>query len=109
MTMMNLHAEIKSDTISKGQSFFDEGYACSQAVLLAFAGRFKLDERIAKLVSSAFGGGMGRLRQTCGAVTGGFMVIGLAYGNEQPNEVTGLIYEMLEQNNNQQDGILENN
>lgn len=77
----------KQDIVSKSLSYFDEGYACSQAVLLAFTERFDLDERTAKLISSTFGGGMGRLRQTCGAVTGGFMVLGLKYGNADPKDM----------------------
>jgi C_GCAxxG_C_C family probable redox protein len=77
----------KEETISKAQYFFDEGYACSQAVLLSFADQFQLDERTAKLISSTFGGGMGRLRDKCGAVTGGFMVLGLAMGNEHPKDM----------------------
>jgi C_GCAxxG_C_C family probable redox protein len=77
----------KQETIDKAQSLFDEGYACSQAVLLAFAPQFDLDEKTAKLISSTFGGGMGRLRQKCGAVTGGFMVLGMKYGNEDPKDM----------------------
>lgn len=77
----------KQETIDKALSLFDEGYACSQSVLLAFAGQFDLNEKTAKLISSTFGGGMGRLRQKCGAVTGGFMVLGLAYGNTVPNDM----------------------
>jgi C_GCAxxG_C_C family probable redox protein len=77
----------KSETIEKAQSLFDQGYACSQSVLLAFSEDFNLDVKTAKLISSTFGGGMGRLRQTCGAVTGGFMVLGLAYGNDAPNDM----------------------
>ena len=77
----------KQDIISKALSYFDEGYACSQSVLLAFSERFDLNDRTAKLISSTFGGGMGRLRQTCGAVTGGFMVLGLAFGNENPKDM----------------------
>ena len=77
----------KQKFISKAQACFDEGYACSQSVLLAFADQFDLDERTAKLISSTFGGGMGRLRKTCGAVTGGFMVLGMAYGNENPKDM----------------------
>jgi C_GCAxxG_C_C family probable redox protein len=77
----------KSETISKAQAYFDEGYACSQSVLLAYSEYFQLDERTAKLISSTFGGGMGRLRDKCGAVTGGFMVLGLALGNEQPHDL----------------------
>lgn len=74
-------------TIEKALSYFDEGYACSQAVLLAFADCFNLDEQTAKLISSTFGGGMGRLREKCGAVTGGFMVLGLQYGNDNPKDM----------------------
>jgi len=77
----------KDDTISKALSYFDEGYACSQSVLLAFAEELDLNKNIAKLISSTFGGGMGRLRQKCGAVTGGFMVLGLAYGNSDPKDM----------------------
>ena len=77
----------KEEVISRAVKLFDEGYACSQSILLSFAPFFDLDERTAKLISSTFGGGMGRLRQTCGAVTGGFMVLGLAFGNENPKDM----------------------
>jgi C_GCAxxG_C_C family probable redox protein len=77
----------KSEVISNAQARFDEGYACSQSVLLAFSDQFNLDEQTAKLISSTFGGGMGRLRQKCGAVTSGFMVLGLAYGNKIPTDM----------------------
>jgi len=77
----------KQETIAKAQSYFDEGYACSQAILLIFAEDLGLNETAAKLISSTFGGGMGRLRQKCGAVTGGFMVLGLAYGNSDPKDM----------------------
>jgi len=77
----------KQDKIAKALSYFDEGYACSQAVLLAFAEDLGLNETAAKLISSTFGGGMGRLREKCGAVTGGFMVLGLTYGNSDPKDM----------------------
>lgn len=77
----------KQDAVTKALSYFDKGYACSQSVLLAFAEELDLNENTAKLISSTFGGGMGRLRQKCGAVTGGFMVIGLAYGNSDPKDM----------------------
>jgi len=77
----------KQETIAKAQAYFDEGYACSQAVLLAFAEELDLNETAAKLISSTFGGGMGRLREKCGAVTGGFMVLGLTYGNSDPKDM----------------------
>lgn len=51
---------------------------------MAYADDFGLDPVIAKKIASTFGGGMGRLRKTCGALTGAFMVIGLKYGNIEP-------------------------
>ena len=77
----------KQEYINKAQALFDEGYACSQAILLAYAKQFNLDETAAKLIASNFGAGMGRLRQKCGAVTGGFMVLGLAFGNLNPKDL----------------------
>jgi C_GCAxxG_C_C family probable redox protein len=78
---------LKSEYVSQAQDYFNKGFACSQSVLLAFSDQFNLDERTAKLISSTFGGGMGRLRQKCGALTGGFMVLGLAYGNESASDM----------------------
>lgn len=77
----------KQQQIEKAQSLFDQGYACSQSVLLAYAEQLAINEHTAKLISSTFGGGMGRLREKCGAVTGGFMVLGLAYGNTEPKDM----------------------
>lgn len=77
----------KQEAIDNAIQYFDEGYACSQSILLAFAPRYNLDEQTAKLISSTFGAGMGRLRQKCGAVTGSFMVLGLEYGNTNPKEM----------------------
>ncbi len=79
-------------------SCFKEGFSCSQAVLSAYAPRFGLDRETALRVAGAFGGGMARLGETCGAVTGALMVIGLRYGmtdakdqraKEKTYEVTG--------------------
>lgn len=84
---MILLPDTKETIINRTLSYFDEGYACSQSVLLAWADYFNLDISTAKLISSSFGGGMGRLRMTCGAVTGAFMVLGLAYGNENPKDM----------------------
>src|SRR4030042_567728 len=66
--------------VEEAVSCFNEGFMCSQALLSAFAGQFGMDRETALKVSAAFGGGMGRMGETCGAVTGAFMVIGLKYG-----------------------------
>jgi C_GCAxxG_C_C family probable redox protein len=56
--------------------FFEEGYNCSQSVFTAFADRFGIDEETAKKISAGLGGGIGRMREVCGAVSGAAMVIG---------------------------------
>lgn len=66
--------------VEKAVSCFSEGFMCSQAVLTAYAEQFGVDRETALKVSAAFGGGMGRMGEICGAVTGAFMVIGLKYG-----------------------------
>lgn len=75
------------DKTSKAEAYFLEGYACSQSVLMAYAEEEGLNMETAKRVSSTFGAGMGRLRKTCGALTGAFMVIGLKYGNTKPDDM----------------------
>jgi C_GCAxxG_C_C family probable redox protein len=62
-------------------SLFSEGFACSQALLLAFAPRFGLDPVVAARVASPFGGGIARQGRLCGAITGALMVVGLHAGN----------------------------
>lgn len=56
--------------------YFKEGYNCSQSVFLAFSDCYDMDKEAVLRISSSFGGGMGRLREVCGAVTGMFMAAG---------------------------------
>ena len=63
---------------------FLQGYNCTQAVFLAFQDLFEMDEKTAAKLSSSFGGGMGRLREVCGAVSGMFLVAGMLYGYDTP-------------------------
>ena len=65
----------------KAKSRFENGYACSQAVFSTLAPELGLDENIAIKVSAAFGGGMMRRGEVCGAVTGALMALGLEYGS----------------------------
>ncbi|MBQ6626270.1 MAG: C_GCAxxG_C_C family protein [Ruminococcus sp.] len=79
-------------TITKGEkakALFLEGYNCAQAVLGAFCEDFGLDYEMAMKFSSGFGGGMGRLREVCGAVSGMFMVINLKCGYTSPTDNKG--------------------
>jgi len=61
-------------------NYYSKGFNCAQSVIVSFADILKLDEETALRLASGFGGGMGRLQQTCGAVTGAFMVIGFLKG-----------------------------
>lgn len=65
--------------ISKAIAFFEEGYNCSQAVFMAYSEHYGIDTITAAKLATSFGGGMGRLREVCGAVSGMFMVLGLHY------------------------------
>lgn len=71
---------VEMNGVQRAVSCFDEGFSCSQSVLSAFGPELGLDRETALRVASAFGGGMGRRGETCGAVTGAFMVIGLKCG-----------------------------
>jgi len=67
------------ESVDIAVQMFKDGNTCSQAMLYAFAPRFGMDQQLALKVSRAFGGGMGRMAGTCGAVTGAYMVLGLQY------------------------------
>jgi len=70
----------------KAAAIFKEGFSCSMAVLGAYCEQFGLDKKLAYKVSSGFGGGM-HLDQTCGAVTGAFMVLGLKFGRIKADDI----------------------
>lgn len=69
----------------KAANNFREGYNCAQSVLLAFANKVGLKENEALKLASSFGGGMGRLREVCGAVSAMFMIAGILKGYTEPN------------------------
>lgn len=64
--------------------YFEEGYNCSQSVALAFADLLGMEEKQLARMVSGFGGGMGRLREVCGSVSGMFFVLGGLYGYADP-------------------------
>ena len=65
---------------------FKKGYNCAQTVAVAFCDVTGLEEDFAAKMASSFGGGMGRMREVCGAVSGMLMVAGLLYGYETPGD-----------------------
>lgn len=62
------------------------GCNCAQAVFLAFSDVTGMDRKLAARLSSPFGGGMGRMREVCGAVSGMLMVLGVCYGYDETVE-----------------------
>lgn len=68
------------------QDNFLAGYNCAQSIVLAFSDMTGLDEESLSKMACSFGGGMGRLREVCGALSGIFMIAGLLYGYSGPEE-----------------------
>ena len=66
----------------KARALFMEGANCAQAVLGAFASECGISEKQALVISSGFGGGVGRMREVCGAVSGMVLVLNMIYGSD---------------------------
>ena len=75
-----------SQYAQKAMNLFKEGYNCSQSVFLAFKDLYGIDRHTALKLSSSFGGGMGRLRDVCGSVSGMFLTAGILYGYDSPKD-----------------------
>ena len=71
---------VTMDRVQKAKDLFSSGYTCSQAVVLAYDDVLAVDRAVLAQVSAPYGGGMGRLREVCGAVSGAVMVISLLTG-----------------------------
>jgi len=68
----------------KAKAYFEEGYNCAQAVTLAFAEEMGVEKEMAARMASSFGGGLGRLREVCGCVSGMALAAGALYGYSEP-------------------------
>ena len=71
------------------KSYFEQGYNCAQAVLMAFEDRTSMDADTAARVASSFGGGMGRMREVCGTVSGAYIALGMIQGYDDPADKAG--------------------
>ena len=67
----------------RAEELFRSGMNCSQSVFCAFADEFGMDGETAAKVSCALGGGVGRMREVCGAVTGAALVLGMRHGPDK--------------------------
>ena len=71
---------MEEDRIQKAVELFKSGYNCSQSVVAAFADMYGFTQEQALRMAASFGGGIGRMRETCGAACGLFLVAGLKTG-----------------------------
>ncbi len=65
--------------VTASVEYFEKGYNCSQAVFMAYSDLYGIEKETSAKLATSFGGGMGRLREVCGAVSGMFMLLGLKY------------------------------
>lgn len=75
--------------VEKAVALFKQGFNCSQAVCAACADLYGMDEEVALRVAASFGGGIGRMRQTCGAACGMFLLAGLEKGSAVAGDAEG--------------------
>ncbi len=71
---------------TRARTLFTSGYNCSQAVFLAYSDLYGIEETLAATLVAPLGGGMGRLREVCGAVSAAFMLTGLKYSAANPSD-----------------------
>lgn len=85
--------------IQRAVELFKSGYNCSQSVVVAFADLYGFTEEQALRMSASFGGGIGRMRQTCGAACGMFLLAGLDTGAVDAEDRAGKShnYEVVQQ------------
>jgi C_GCAxxG_C_C family probable redox protein len=78
-----------NERVERAVENFMAGYGCCQSVVAAFADLYGLDEQQAKKIAAGFGGGVGRLRMMCGAVSGIVMLVGLDCGQTEGSDRDG--------------------
>ncbi len=89
--------------VEKAKMLFKQGFNCSQSVFAACADIYGMDAETALRVAASFGGGIGRMRQTCGAACGMFLLAGLENGSTQIGDAEGkkrnyaLVQDLAEQ------------
>ena len=90
------------DRVNRAVDKFMQGYGCCQSVVAAFADIYGLDETMAKRIAAGFGGGVGRMRMMCGAVSGIVILVGLDCGQTEGSDRIGksacykVVQELLE-------------
>lgn len=80
---------INEERVNRAVELFRSGFNCSQSIVIAFADLYGFTEEQAARMSASFGGGIGRMRETCGAACGMFILAGLETGSTDPNDRKG--------------------
>ena len=88
-----------SERADQAAALFKSGCNCSQAVVVTYCDVFGLDEKTAMKISCGLGGGLGHLREACGAVTGMALLAGLKYGSDNPQDAAAKkkTYDVVQQ------------
>ena len=89
MTNRKITDQELEERVVRAVDNFMSGYGCCQSVVAAFADLYGLDEVMAKRIAAGFGGGVGRLRMMCGAVSGIVMLVGLDCGQTEGDDREG--------------------
>ncbi len=98
--------------VNRAVDYFMQGYGCCQSVVAAFADMYGLDEKLALKIAAGFGGGVGRMRMMCGAVSGIVMLVGLEEGQTDGADREGkshcykIVQQLLEESKQQNGSII---
>ena len=97
------------DRRQMASDYFHMGYNCSQAVVMAFEDIIGIDKETLAKMSVGLGGGVGRMREVCGCVSGMAMVLGLVCGNDDPsskNDIYPMVQKACERFKNENGSII---
>ena len=109
---MNVTEQELNERVERAVSLFMQGYGCCQSVVAAFADLYGMDQTMALKVAAGFGGGVGRLRMMCGAVSGIVMLVGLDCGQTEGDDREGksacyrVVQQLLEQSREQNGSLI---
>lgn len=98
--------------VDRAVDYFMQDYGCCQSVVAAFADMYGLDEKLALKIAAGFGGGVGRMRMMCGAVSGIVMLVGLEEGQTEGADREGkshcykIVQQLLEESKQQNGSII---
>lgn len=90
---------INQSKVNEAVACFNDGFNCSQSILSTYCEEFGIDKKTALQIACGLGGGMGRLGNTCGAVSGAYLLIGLKYGKylKEDNAAKEKTYSMIQE------------